>query len=97
MIAEPQYEMLQPAEVENLVALALRVAIPRPDLTCVHCKNRRRKELCFQGGPEIREHYMEGHGTMAPRSGEPEETVAAAAVPQEVLEAFAEEDAKKNN
>ena len=85
--------MLQPAEVENLVALGLRPGY----LTCVHCKNRRRKELCFQGGPEIREHYVEGHDTMAPRSGEPEETVAAAAVPQEVLEAFAEEDAKKNN
>ena len=102
---EKQYEMLQPAEVENLVALGLRVAVRREGyLTCVHCKNRRKKELCFQGGPEIREHFMEGHASRPPRSGagesmaeeetDGEQRLAEQAVPQEVAEAVAGDDVK---
>ena len=52
------YADLVPAEVENYVSMQLRVATVREDyLTCLYCRNAKRKQKLFQGSNEVRAHY----------------------------------------
>ena len=55
------YHGLGQAEVQNFVSLGLRAADTADYLTCRFCKNRRRKQLLFQGSDQVREHFMAGH------------------------------------
>ena len=57
------YSDLVPDEVATLVALGLRPATSKDNyLTCIFCKNRRRKEKKFQGFNEVRQHFQQNHG-----------------------------------
>eukprot|EP00435_Cladocopium_sp_Y103_P063078 s556_g24.t1 len=56
------YNALQAAELETLVALGLRPAKRESDwLTCLHCRNNRRQEKLFQGTDQVREHFQHNH------------------------------------
>ena len=55
------YSDLVEAEVATLVGLGLRPAIDKPKfLSCLRCKNSKRKEYKFQGSNEVRQHFQ-GH------------------------------------
>ena len=91
------YSDLVEAEVATLVGLGLRPAVERPDfLSCVRCKNSKRKEYKFQGSSEVRRHFQ-GHDDLpaeqpeqtttrfAASAAAPPETTASAAAPLELV------------
>ena len=88
------YSDLVEAEVATLVGLGLRPAVERPDfLSCVRCKNSKRKEYKFQGSSEVRRHFQ-GHEDLsseqtaaspAASAAAPPETAASSAAPLELV------------
>ena len=90
------YSDLVEAEVATLVGLGLRPAVERPDfLSCVRCKNSKRKEYKFQGSSEVRRHFQ-GHEDLsseqtaaspAASAAAPPETAASSAAPLELVSA----------
>ena len=91
------YSDLVEAEVATLVGLGLRPAVERPDfLSCVRCKNSKRKEYKFQGSSEVRRHFQ-GHEDLpaeqpeqtttilAASAAAPPETTASSAAPLELV------------
>ena len=54
----PWYADLDPSELRRFIPLGLRIATDGSNyLVCKFCKNHKRKQLHFQGPPEVRSHF----------------------------------------
>ena len=86
--ASPHYDDLVADEVATLVSLGLRPSLTKDGyLTCMFCRNRRRREIKFQGFREVREHFQQNHGE---KEAENAEEAAAETVDREPMEPVAE-------
>ncbi|CAJ1450452.1 unnamed protein product, partial [Effrenium voratum] len=73
------YSDLVEAEVAALVGLGLRPSRSKDGyLTCVHCRNSRRKEKQFQGTDQVREHFQQNHERPEEPTRAPSAAVTAA-------------------